>query len=42
MEDVNYHKENNKMVDDFSKWLAKGKEAKEFEAQYKFPELPTF
>lgn len=42
MEDVNYHKENNKMVDDFAKWLAKGKEAKEFEAQYKFPELPTF
>lgn len=42
MEDVNYHAENNKMVEDFSKWLLKGKEPKDFEKEYKFPELPTF
>jgi hypothetical protein len=42
MEDVNYHAENNKMIEDFSKWLAKGKEPKDFEKEYKFPELPTF
>jgi hypothetical protein len=42
MEDVNYHPENNKMLDAFTKWLAKGKEPKDFEAQYTFPELPSF
>jgi len=40
MEDANYHSDNNKMIDAFAKWLDKGKEPKEFEAQYKFPELP--
>ena len=42
MEDVNYHKENNQMIDAFAKWLGKGKEPKDFEKEYKFPELPTF
>lgn len=42
MEDVNYHAENSKMIEAFSKWLEKGKEAKDFEKDYKFPELPTF